>query len=47
VAVEVGSDVLTGAGKERDKAIIEDELPEFSAAGDFIDMSEDDMRGSE
>ena len=47
MSVEIGGDVLPRAGKERDKAIIEDELPEFSAAGDFIDMREDDMRGSE
>ncbi len=47
VAVKIGGDVLAGAGEERDKAVVEDEFPEFAAAGDFIDMREDDMRGAE
>ena len=47
MAVEIGGDVLTGAGEEGNEAIIEDKLPEFSAAGNFIDMGEDHMRGSE
>ncbi len=47
MAVEIGGDVLAGAGEEGDQAIVEDEFPELSATGDFVNMCEDDVRGAE
>ena len=47
MAVEIGGYVLAGTCKERDQSVIENKFPEFSAAGDFIHVREDDMGGSE